>query len=632
VRDSDASKPGSWSTNLAKRALAHGRARGFWVGASVVVLLMMSCGLIFGGPQGADADNPQLTANPNPVPVAQGATQGTTQINWNTGSQSNGVVQENHGGSPQTISNSGSPSGTTSATVLCGQPNNFTLFPATSTQPLSTLSVTCGGAQATATASPSRTATASGTAPSQSFLPSYNVTAPAGEFCTTCPLGPIATSQPIAVPSTTVLCGGSGCVTPTPTYTPFPICALSGCGTPTTSGPSLTANPASVSAGSQSQGTTTLSWNTGNGDPGQVVYIDPSGNGATLSPVQSQGSAQAPVYCGATNAYTLHDYNTGQALKTLTIEITNCPGASTPAVLTADPNPVDAGGNTQGTTRVTWNTNNGDSGDLTFYPPSGPPMLIQSGPSPGSWYSDQTVPCGGDSTFTLTDTSSGTILASVKVVINNCPGTTLTLPGGKILTSQAQYVDCDSSTWGNDCSIAAGAAPVDPGSLTASKQLEAGFSNSLSGFPGASGWYVYDDFYRGGIGFDMDQASQFISAHGLRNAYLDFEVVSGDMGCVGSVQYAINDGWNDPAFGIGIPNTILPASDPTNANPVNVFLSLWHADVGNTLLTQLPNGTLHFVFIGTDETQPAFPGTSSNTSNSCTATLGNFTLDLIGDH
>jgi hypothetical protein len=372
MRNSDASQTGSWSTNLAMRALALRRARGLLVSASVVVLLLLGCGLLFVGPQRAVADNPELTASPNPVPVAQGATQGTTQISWNTGSQSNAVVQESHCGSPQTISNSGSPSGTTSATVLCGQPNNFTLFPATSTQPLSTLSVTCGSAPATPTASPSRTATAPATAPSQSFLPSSNVTAPSGGFCTTCPLVPIATSPPFALPSTTVLCGGSGCVTPTPTYTPFPFCAVSACATPTPSGPSLTANPSTVSAGSESQGTTTLSWNTGNGDPGQVVYIDASGNGAALSPVQPQGSAQAPVYCGATNTFTLHDYTTGQALKTLTVGINYCPGAATPAMLTADPNPVDAGGNTQGTTRVTWNTNNGDSGDLTFYPPSGP--------------------------------------------------------------------------------------------------------------------------------------------------------------------------------------------------------------------------------------------------------------------
>jgi hypothetical protein len=105
----------------------------------------------------SQAASSYIAATPPTVVVPAGYTQGTTTIAWGTASTAqNGVLQEDHGGSKTTI---GGPSwvGEAVATVLCGQPNNFTLLLSGSATVLDAISVpvTCQGA-ASSTSDPCR--------------------------------------------------------------------------------------------------------------------------------------------------------------------------------------------------------------------------------------------------------------------------------------------------------------------------------------------------------------------------------------------------------------------------------------------------------------------------------------------
>jgi hypothetical protein len=172
--------------------------------ALLAFALLTSSALIILSQGASQAASSYIAANPPTVIVPAGHTQGTTTITWSTDNTStNGLLQEDHGGNKSTIDGP-SWSGVTVATVLCGQPNNFTLLLAGSTSVLDSISVptTCqsvGSPTTTPTASMSPT-------PAATVAANPTVTATArgsATPCSTC----TATAPTQATASTTATGG-----------------------------------------------------------------------------------------------------------------------------------------------------------------------------------------------------------------------------------------------------------------------------------------------------------------------------------------------------------------------------------------------------------------------------------------
>jgi hypothetical protein len=175
-----------------------------WLAAPLVTI---SAALILC--QGASqAATSYIAATPAMVVVPAGSTQGTTSIAWGTSSPTQGgLVQEDHGGSKTII---GGPSwvGVVVATVLCGQPNNFTLVASGTSTVLAAISVpvSCKDASPVAsspagTTSPTAGATATATPTAVAVTATATPTAlmrSSATPCSMCTATPTATSPSAA--------------------------------------------------------------------------------------------------------------------------------------------------------------------------------------------------------------------------------------------------------------------------------------------------------------------------------------------------------------------------------------------------------------------------------------------------
>jgi hypothetical protein len=160
---------------------------------------------------------------------------------------------------------------------------------------------------------------------------------------------------------------------------------------------SLTASPNPVPVGAGQMASTTIAWNTGQPQAGQV-YVSENGGSETLFSSGATGSQAAP-WIKADHRYEFHLYagtSRDQLLAALTIgnppagaaatPVPNLPtGAAAtpvpnPAVatdLTAEPNPVPADDEELGTTNINWRSAAG--GNIYVSQDDGPEQLFASG-------------------------------------------------------------------------------------------------------------------------------------------------------------------------------------------------------------------------------------------------------------
>lgn len=139
----------------------------------------------------------------------------------------------------------------------------------------------------------------------------------------------------------------------------------------TSTGATITASPNPVAAGS-GNGTTTISWNVGNGTTGQV-YVSVNGAADTLFAEGASGSATASwITSGATYAFKLYG-GTNHTTVAASVTVTR----SAPTV-NATPNPVSTSGGS-GTTSISWNTGDGSTGQVYVSVDGGTDTLFTQG-------------------------------------------------------------------------------------------------------------------------------------------------------------------------------------------------------------------------------------------------------------
>jgi len=182
---------------------------------------------------------------------------------------------------------------------------------------------------------------------------------------------------------------------PTPTPTP----------TPPPSNPTLTAAPTTVPPGG-STGTTTLTWDTGNGSAGQV-YVSVDGGGDTIFAAGDTGSQTASfIQPGSVYVFKLY---AGTDHNTLLLSVT----VRYPLNIMASPNPVPAGAG-PGQTTIAWNTGDGSAAQVYLSQDGGPDTLFAAG-SDGS-ASAPWIQAGSAYVFKLfAGTDHTTLLRSVTV-------------------------------------------------------------------------------------------------------------------------------------------------------------------------------------------------------------------------
>ena len=256
-----------------------------------------------------------------------------------------------------------------------------------------------------------------------------------------------------------------------------------------------------------------------------------------------------------------------------------------------------------------------------------------------------TAPSGGKTALATGQTTVAGGLSSSSqpsICISNCTSgggtsspSTLVLQPTKTVTTLADGGDHYSSdVWcAGQFHPALPVAPPDLSAIGGQSELAYGYEHYYD--PGTNPlpcWASHDWYMRGGVGFDMDAATQFLNAHGIASAVLQWSVVDGQPGCTLTV-YVSSDTWesqtpgaypytnsNSPMLALGSSITPGPQGSGTS----------WSLAVGDVLkLSDLLGGRisphLHFVFKGGDET-------FNHDNNTCWQVAGQLTLTLTGSH
>lgn len=322
-------------------------------------------------------------------------------------------------------------------------------------------------------------------------------------------------------------------------------------------------NPVTVAAGA-SQGTTIISFDTGSSHLAQVTQ-DPGGL-LFVNNAAGPGSKSATVYCDKTNAFTLKDATTGATLASITVEVKGCPSSGGPSI----------------------------------------PITRSSPPCIATDICAQSLdPC---------------------VFAHTCgpaAPATLSLSPSRLVTSSSVRF------WheGPDCQdrIVARWESQDY-SFQSTTAVKVGYANLWD--EGTGPLYCArsaDAVYRGGVGFDVAQVSQFIQAHGLKSAAVSYSYPGPESqapSCVGQIQVS-GDDWDSWTQ---VPE-LLPGGTLIAARPQQ-DVDFFHVDVTSFLALGAGlggiNPHLHFVFIGKNENY-------DHDSFSCVVQLSFLSLDLIGD-
>jgi hypothetical protein len=230
----------------------------------------------------------------------------------------------------------------------------------------------------------------------------------------------------------------------------------------------------------------------------------------------------------------------------------------------------------------------------------------------------------------------------VNVQQQPCPGSgssSETLVPTKFVSSLKYYHHDSSDVWCGGIPPLGGGALDDHGLapsddlMTLGNRLAVGYYHYFdSGNDPLPCTSQYDEFYRGGVGFDTTAITAFINNHGLTSAKLKFRQDSGTQPCIDHIGTNSDPAWDTLTSG-GI--DVLPDGSP-QTNPLMAPATgggFWGtADESGTLGLALifDGGTidphLHFVFVGTNEDIYA------QDNNACESTISSLVLQLNGDH
>jgi hypothetical protein len=204
----------------------------------------------------------------------------------------------------------------------------------------------------------------------------------------------------------------------------------------------------------------------------------------------------------------------------------------------------------------------------------------------------------------------------------------LTLFPTKTLTSDDHYSHTSNDVWCVTNLSGHGLGP-DINVTTLGNRIAVGFSHY---YDSGSGPFPCeeqaDDFYRGGVGFDMSAVNTFAKVHGLASAAVLFRQDTGSVPCIDHI--GINsDPWESltPGSVSILPDGVLPVS-PLMAPASPGFLG--QADVLAPIALGVGLGGvsphMHFVFVGRDENLYA------QDNNRCDSTISTLVLHLVGAH
>jgi hypothetical protein len=342
---------------------------------------------------------------------------------------------------------------------------------------------------------------------------------------------------------------------------------------------SLSANPnAPTVPPFQTQTTITISWNTGNGNPGSVLedHLPNDDQITTVSGLAISAQAKATVYCNEPNNFQLVDSTTHATLATITVVVNGCGQISLNgvcAVLSNCGTPSHAPNPAPGS--------------------SAAPLQVQPSGYVTSWHSYTDEPYFGTSF--------------------------LGFPYPCLVDKQP---DADIDVFKLKNRVGVGYDHhYDPGSQP---------------FPCTD---TNDYFYRGGVRFEMSQAHDYMETHGVKSAALDFSPTLGPIDCLGRVGFDNTDWdkWSSipavlPSSNINLPAPVHKGTliDGTEVYSVDLT-SFFNATVqvpGKAPHPQWESfwtSPIHFVLIGTDEGNP-------DNNDACTAEFGNFDLVIHADH
>jgi hypothetical protein len=437
-------------------------------------------------------------------------------------------------------------------------------------------------------------------------------------------------------------------------------------------------NPVLISPTSQVPKAVSLAWNTGNANLSGQINIGQCG-GQTIGAARPSGTATYTVKPAQTYLFLLCDPSRNVLVTTSVVtqyELALPPSVPTPSPtpqgqptpscnnpsciyesLSAAPNPVVIQPpSTQGTVLLTW----------AFAGPNAQVFVGncngQTVGSPGSTgNATYTVYQSQSTTFVLCDTSLSGFYqtASVTVSTQLPQSSDLKLYPNEVRTGydgNADYnmaIGCGHSDVFSGYDLPQGPSPVNPDAVTSADEIAVGYYVfNVPGTPPVACWSWGAAYYRGAVGFDMGQVNSFIQAHGLKNATLAFNQISGQgsssgpssgpgADCVRQIQVN-DDSWNQPetnfvasAAWAGNSATIAGGilqtppfhndQNESQTDPGALTVDLTAILALESSFSSQPN--MHFVFIGYNESlsQP------SDTSQ-CVAIFGNFTLDLQPAH
>jgi hypothetical protein len=154
--------------------------------------------------------------------------------------------------------------------------------------------------------------------------------------------------------------------------------------TPTPAPATLSASPNPVRVDAGRLGTTTIAWNTGRSEDGQV-YVSENGQPEKLFASGTTGAQDAPwIRPGASYEFRLYA-GAGHTERLAAVTIGNSQPSSR---LSADPNPVPADDQELGATSITWTTDSPSGGEVYVSEDGAPERLFAkgiAGTEPANW-------------------------------------------------------------------------------------------------------------------------------------------------------------------------------------------------------------------------------------------------------
>ncbi len=355
----------------------------------------------------AENSTPTITANPNPIPVAAGASLGQTTVSWNAPSSSS--VEVHVGSATGTIFTGGGPTGSAQTGDWVSNGMVFVLVDGTTHATLASTTVTLiTGAAATITANPNPIPVASGVtagqttiswnAPGSSKVEVHIGSATGTLFADGGSTGSQQTGDWVSNGMVFVLVDGSTHATLATTTVTL---ATSGQTATVTANP----NPIPVATG-VAAGQTTISWNAP-GSSGVEVHIG-SATGTLFAGGGSTGSQETGDWVSSGMVFVLVDATTRDVLASTTVTLSASGGSST---ITANPNP--APGTTAGETTISWNAPGSSAVEVHVGSATG--TLFAAGVTSGSAQTGDWVTNG--MVFVLVEGGTHTVLASVTVTL-----------------------------------------------------------------------------------------------------------------------------------------------------------------------------------------------------------------------